>query len=285
MGFNIGMIERTEFQLITPDTHETLFVQSWKPQQPAHHCILITHGIFEHSECYHLTAQTLAEKGVHVFAWDLPGHGKSYGQRGFVHNFAELTDRLSLVLDKVQAQVGSLPVILLGHSLGGLITLKYAIQNLNTNAKAVVLSSPALGVRVQVPAYKDQAARLLAKIAPRLTLSESLVYEDLSRDPEIVKTYYKDPLRHKKVSAPLYLGMLEAMADVKERAHQLTIPIYIQAAGADRIVSLPDTEAFFQKIASPQKKLQVYPQSYHEIYNDTNRKEVIDDLLNHLGQF
>jgi len=282
------MIERAEFQLITPDTHETLFMQTWKPAEgrAPRMGLLITHGVLEHSECYNLMAPSLAEAGIQVFGWDLPGHGRSYGQRGYVKSFSEYTDRLGFVIGEVHKILpAGLPLILFGHSMGGLITLKFAMDNSKADYQGIVLSSPALGVATPVPIIKDQAARLLNLIAPRLTIAHELKYEDLSRDPEVVKTYYRDPLRHKKFSAPLYLGLLEAMTDVNKRGHQLTKPIFIQAAGQDRITDVNATKDFFHTIGSRQKEIKIYPDSFHEIFNDINRKEVIDDLITNLRQF
>lgn len=281
------MIERAEFHPVTPDTQEPLFMQTWKPAtgQPKM-ALLITHGVLEHSECYNLMAPSLAEAGIQVFGWDLPGHGKSYGQRGYIHDFREYTDRLGFVLGEVHRILpAGLPLFIFGHSMGGLITLKFAMDNSKADYQGIVLSSPALGVAAKVPFIKDRAARLLNQIAPRLTIGHDLVYEDLSRDPEVVKTYYRDPLRHKKFSAPLYLGLLSAMEDVNKRGHQLTKPLFIQAGGVDRVTDVTATKAFFENVGSPQKLMKVYPDSYHEIFNDINRKEVIDDLITYLRQF
>jgi alpha-beta hydrolase superfamily lysophospholipase len=281
------MIERAEYQLVTPDTHENLFMQTWRPKdKPAKMAILLTHGVLEHSDCYDLMAPSLAEAGIQVFGWDLPGHGRSYGQRGYIHDFQEYVDRLNYVLGEVHKILpAGLPLFLFGHSMGGTITLKFAMDNSKADYTGIILSSPGLGVAAEVPVIKDLAARLLNQIAPRLTIAHELNFADLSRDPEVVKTYSRDPLRHKKFSAPLYLGLLETMNDVNRRGHQLTKPLFIQAAGADRVTSVQATKDFFQTVGSAKKELKIYPDSYHEIFNDVNRKEVIDDLISYLRQF
>lgn len=280
------MIERSEFYLKTPDTQETLFMQRWKPSGPADFTVVVTHGVAEHSEWHHLMAEALAENRIEVYAWDLPGHGKSYGQRGYVSSFDEFTNRLEFVLDEVKKITqSSTPLVLFGHSLGGLIAIKYLLAKKGQHGlTATCLSSPGLGVAIKVPMYKDQAARLLVKFAPKLTIPHELNFSDLSRDPAIVKSYPKDPLRHIKYSAPLYLGTLEAMNEALDRAHQIKDRIFIQAAGEDRIVDVEATKEFFQKLGSADKKMKIYPDSFHEIFNDTNRKEVVDDLLNYLRQ-
>jgi alpha-beta hydrolase superfamily lysophospholipase len=280
------MIQRSEFYLKTPDTYDSIFVQRWQPAAPKL-TLFLTHGVAEHSDCYHMTAESLASQGIEVYAWDLPGHGKSYGQRGYISSFSEYTDRLSFVLEEVKKITqNKTPIVLFGHSLGGLITTQFALNyNGKHGCKAICLSSPGFGVAVKVPFIKDQMARLLVNLAPKLTIPHQLNFEDLSRDASITSTYSKDPLRHSKYSAPLYIGMLAAMEDSIERAHQLRDRFFIQAAGVDRIVDLEATKAFYSRLGSQEKQLKIYPDSYHEIFNDLNRKEVIDDLVSYLRQF
>lgn len=280
------MIQRAEFLLKTPDTQEDLYLQRWKRDDwPCDATIIITHGVAEHSDCYNATAEALANQRFQVFAWDLPGHGKSYGQRGYVKAFSEFTERLDFIIQEVKKLiVDDSPLYLFGHSLGGLITLKYVLEHPKAPVQAVLLSSPALGVKVAVPMIKDRAARVLNLFAPKITIPHELEFNDLSRDRAVVNTYSKDPLRHKKFSAPLYLGILEAMEEVQNRAHHIELPIHIQAAGQDRIVDTVATQLFFKKLGSTEKKLKIYEESFHEIFNDLNRQEVVDDLVAYLRQ-
>ena len=280
------MSQRSEILFKCPSDSEPIYLQRWKPSSPPKAIVLITHGVAEHSECYHSAAEALAQNHLDVWAWDLPGHGKSYGQRGYVKAFSEYTDRLKEVLAEVQRHSDAkIPIFLLGHSMGGMIAFQFALANPIAPVKAYILSSPAFGVKVQVPFIKDQAARILMHVAPKLTIPHQITYEELTRDAELVKTYYKDPLRHTKFSAPLYLGILDAMESAKIRAHEFTIPLLIQAAGQDKIVDVLATQEIFAKIGSSRKTLKIYPESYHDIFNDTNKQEVIDDFLTFLRGF
>lgn len=277
---------RSEIYLTIPRSQHKIYVQKWLTNIEKKGTILLTHGVAEHSECYSHTAETLTKSGYDIIAWDLPGHGRSYGQRGYVSAFSEFLNNLQHVLDyTVSNHKENKPLFIFGHSLGGLITFTYAMQYPNEQYQAVLLSSPAFGVKVKVPKVKDTAARLLYRFAPRITIPNEFEFSDLSRDQEITSTYSKDPLRHKKFSAPLYLGILGAMENALTRAHLVHQPIYIQAAGEDRIVEVEATKTLFEKISSKNKKLKIYHDSYHEIFNDINRQEVIDDLLAYLRQF
>jgi alpha-beta hydrolase superfamily lysophospholipase len=281
-----NMTQRTEFFLKTENSGEQLYLQCWKQDDwPSDAIIIVTHGVSEHSECHHLMAESLSNQRFQVYAWDLPGHGKSYGQRGFIHSFNEFITCLDRVITEVKKQNSNdVPIYLFGHSLGGLITVSYILQYPDAPFKAVLLSSPALGVKLQVPFLKDRAARILNVVAPHITIPHEIHYEDLSRDRAVVASYSKDTLRHKKFSAPLYLGILDAMAEAQSRAHHIHIPLFIQAAGADRVVDPVATQEFFSKVGSSNKQLKIYEKSYHEIFNDLGREEVIDDLLSYLRQ-
>lgn len=273
--------QRSELYLPCGPGAEALHLQHWQPSQKAHTSVLITHGVAEHSDCYNLTAQALNEQGFDVWGWDLPGHGKSYGQRGYVSSFSEFIERMLQVVTAIHERLPQgQPLILLGHSLGGLITMKFALDHKEAPVNAYVLSSPAFGTKIQVPFIKDQAAKILLRVAPRLTIPHQIVFEDLSHDNALIKTYYKDPLRHSKFSAPLYFGILETMKEVQERAHELKKPILIQASGQDRIVDTVATQELFNKLSSPKKALKIYVDSFHEIFNDLEKQTVVNDFVN-----
>lgn len=262
-----------------------LFYQCWTPMQAAQtpKCgtLVITHGISEHSECYAKTAERLNQYGYTVYAWDLRGHGRSEGKRGYVADFGDFAKDLDALL-RYFAKTNRLsgPFALIGHSLGGLITLDYLLKNPLATPKpaASALSSPALGVALAVPPVKDFAARILNRVLPSLTLHNEIQYEDLTRDSEFLKGYGNDPLRHDKISPAVYLGMLDTMAFVNSHAADIQVPLLIQAAGHERIVSLPAIREFFSRLGSREKKLLVYEESYHEIFNDLDRETVFHDL-------
>ena len=277
------MIQRHEGQFKGYQGLE-LFFQSWTIPNPRG-TLVISHGISEHSECYAKMAASLAGKGWNIMAWDLRGHGRSEGKRGYVEdfNFYALDLKCFLIFLKETGKLGG-PFSTLGHSMGGLITLRYLVdRDDSAESRAIapnslVLSSPLLGITMAVPVVKDLAAKILNHIIPSITLPNEIHYDYLSRDPAILKSYPHDPLRHDKISPSLYLGMYSSMEYVNQRADQIKLPTLIQAAGVEKIVSLPATREFFDKIAANDKKLIVYDESLHEIYNDLDRETALDDL-------
>lgn len=260
-----------------------LFFQSWsRPEN--NETLVVTHGIAEHSECYSQTAESLTKLGWNVVAWDLRGHGRSEGKRGFVGEFSDYAKDLRALLKFLESSDRlKKDFALVGHSMGGLITLRHLMNQVEESetapkARAAVLSSPLIGIAVAVPAIKDLAARFFSRALPSLTLHNEIRYDELTRDPERLKGYDTDPLRHDKISPGLYLGMIENCEYVKLRADRLQLPILVQAAGKDKIVSLPAIRDFYEKIGSRDKSLIVYDESYHEIYNDLDRETVFRDM-------
>ena len=275
------MILRREAHFLGHQSCE-LFYQTWSDENPRA-TLVVTHGMAEHSECYQRLAEAMVPRGWELIAWDLRGHGRSEGQRGYVGNFREFSEDLALFVGHLGQQLKlKKPFALLGHSMGGLITLLTVMEHGLLGAKAVALSSPLLGIALPVPAIKDFIARSLERLIPRLTLYNEIRYEDLSHDQTIVESYRKDALRHEKIAPTLYLGMLEAMSRAQKQAAQLTAPILIQSAGQDRIVSLEETKHLFANLGSQDKTHLIYQQSFHEIFNDLEREKVYNDLHTHL---
>lgn len=283
---NMFMLQRFEGHFIGSDDSE-LFFQSWTKDEPAQGTVIITHGLAEHSECYHPLAKVLAENNWHVIAWDLRGHGRSEGKRGYVRDFNDYERDLENLVNVVrrQTQVPEAPFILFGHSMGGLITLQYLIRSKQKKPDGACFSSPALGLSVQVPPLKEKIALIAEKWMPTLTLHNEIKYQDLSRDEKMVESYPRDNLRHDKVSPALFLGMLRAFKEVQENASEVTLPVLFQLSGDDRLVSAEASREFFSKLPNKKNQILIYPDSYHEIYNDLDRENVIADLKRFLGGF
>ncbi len=271
----------------TPETGDLeLFYQTWQGPDPKG-SIILTHGLGEHSECYHQFATDMVQDQWTVHAWDLRGHGRSEGKRGYARDFNDLISDLGSFVEFFKANLNRdrKPLVLLGHSLGGLILLKYLIDMPPREVAAVVCSSPALGVSLEIPSFKKKGAQFLADWMPKITLHNEIDYGDLHRDPERLKEYRNDPLRHDKISPGFYLGLIKAMDEVNLEAVQVQYPILFQLAGREKVVSSSHSEAVFDKLGSKTKKLIVYPDSLHEIYNDLGRALAISDLKNFLREY
>jgi alpha-beta hydrolase superfamily lysophospholipase len=273
------MIQQTEGYFEGYDKKQ-MYYQTWSKDQ-AKAILIVTHGLAEHAGAYQLFANSLLAKlPLEICAWDLRGHGKSDGKRGLVESFQEYIKDYHCFYKLVKAgNKKNLPIILVGHSMGGLVTLKFLLDyEANIDVKAFVLSSPLLGISMEVNPIKDAAAKFLVNLLPSITLNNEIDFRDLSHDLEIVKSYDKDPFRHNRISPRLYLDFLETFPKIYNSASRLQLPCLIQFAGDDRLVDKNATLKFFDALGSIQKEKIEYTNLYHEIYNELDREQVYEDL-------
>lgn len=263
-----------------------LFYQTWTVPDPRG-TLLITHGLAEHSDCYHALAKRLTQEKWNVWSWDLRGHGRSEGKRGCVAHFADFMKDLGQFVQFYQTQK-DLPttekLILFGHSLGGQITTRAVLEGNTPSPHAVVLSSPAFGLKKVVPGWKTKFAHLTAEWFPNLTLSNEISWRELSRDEEQLKTYDQDPLRHDRISPVLFLGMCEGFEVIAAKASEFETPLCLQIGGMDPMIDGAASRIFFDAVKSKVKQLNIYPDSLHEIYNDLDRDAVFNDLKSFLAK-
>jgi len=200
-----GMMKRSEGYFKGYQDIE-LFFQTWECEKPKG-WMIITHGLGEHSECYNRTAEALAATGWSFFAWDLRGHGRSQGQRGYVGHFSDYVQDFEMLWSKTINKLREQgPVVFFAHSMGALIQLKSLAEIPQGLSQTQILSSPFLEVSLHVPPIKTLAAKVFEHVFPFLTLSNEILDQDLSRDPDVLMEYHKDPYRHRKISPALYLG-------------------------------------------------------------------------------
>jgi acylglycerol lipase len=252
--------------------------RSWRRKAPRA-VLLIAHGYGEHGGAYRRVASAVAERAdMNVIAVDFRGHGRSPGRRGVVRQYDELTDDLLNTLDWAVKEFPGLDCFILGHSNGAQVTLRAALRNPG-GAKGLTLSNPVLRVSVEVPPAKMKVARFLARHAPWVTLKGSLNAELLTRDPEIQQEHRTDPLRHSRMSAPLFFGMIEGGAMLLERAGEIRTPMLMLLGGQDTVTDPAAARAFFDRVGTEDKTLAIYPKMMHEPLNEIGRGQVLDDVL------
>lgn len=264
--------------------NESLFFQSWEKANPQM-TVIITHGMGEHSESYCRLINYFSAQSISFIAWDLRGHGRSNGKRGYAESFNDFVYDMEIFLNEAfQTFKFKAPVILLGHSMGGLIQTKFLLSNpTKFDIKGQVLSAPLFGFTVPVPSLKDKAARFLNATFPKVTLGNELNYLMLTRDKEVIKEYEKDHLRHDVISSGIYLGMVDSFPMIRARAHEITLATFMQLSETDPVVSAAAAKEFFQALASKNKRIILYgDDARHEGYNDIHRQVVFHDLEKNL---
>ena len=268
-----------------------IFWQAWLPpavretaeERKSRPLILLAHGLGEHSSRYENVVNQLLYRGYPVFALDHRGHGRSEGKRGHITSFSEYLEDLKTLQALAMEKTGKSRVVLVGHSLGGLIALAYALENQGMLA-GVVASGPALKFKVQVPWIKAFLGKTLSRILPALTMDNGLDPAHLSHDPKVVQDYIQDPLVHKKVSARWFTEVNARMEWALAQAPQLSLPVLLIHGSDDQLTDPRATETFAQKVGSARKKLIIYPGFYHESFNEVEKEKVLRDLENWLKE-
>lgn len=251
-----------------------LYQQAWLPEGEPLAVVVLAHGLSEHSGRYEHVAERLVGAGFALHALDHRGHGRSVGPRALVDLGAVVAD-LDTLVDSA-AQPG-LPLFVLGHSMGGLIATEYAIRYQRKLA-GLVLSAPLAALEAASPMTR-LAAKMLSAVAPRLGVVEvdsALV----SRDPKVVRAYDSDPFVYRgRLPARTVSQLASAIESLSERARTIEVPTLIMYGSADRLAPPAGSVMLESVISSRDKTLKVYDGLYHEIFNEPERDQVLDDLI------
>ena len=254
----------------------SLYFQAWLPDGKTKACLAIVHGIGEHSSRYRNVVEHLVPLGYAVYSFDLRGHGKSPGKRGFINSWEEYRRDVNTFLDKVRKEQTCRKLFLIGHSLGGLIVLNHLLHY-PQQLDGVIASAPALAQTGTSPLL-ILLAHILSSIAPGLTMKTGLDTTAISRDPAVVQAYTSDPLVHGLATPRLGAEMDATMAWTRAHATEFNLPLLIIHGEDDRIVPYTASREFFDKAPSTDKEYILYPDGFHESHNDIHREKMLQDL-------
>jgi alpha-beta hydrolase superfamily lysophospholipase len=241
--------------------------------------VIVSHGYGEHGGSYRRVADALgAALDLDVVAIDFRGHGKSPGRRGVVRRYDELNCDLHGALDWAFSNIPDVPLFLLGHSNGGQVALRVALER-QTVIAGIIVSNPALRVAMPIPPSKLRVGRFLAKYAPWITLKGNIRSDLLTRDPYMQREHREDPLRHARMSAPLFFGMVEGGEMLIARAGEIRLPILLLVGGQDPVVNPAAAREFYDRLGSTDKTLLIYPKMLHDPLNELGAAQVFDDVV------
>ena len=240
--------------------------------------LLLVHGLGEHSGRYEHVGARLAEAGIDAYAYDQRGFGASGGRRAWVDRWPRFHDDLAERLATLRTAAAGGPVVLYGHSLGGLVALGYALTD-RPEPDALVLSAPALDA--DFPAWKRVLARILGVAVPTLEVRNALDTSVLSRDPQVGLRYLADPLNHHLTTTRLGLEFLREQARCRAALGGLRVPTLVIHGEADRLVP---TIASAPLGDVPAVTRRTYPTLRHEMHNEPEWPSVIDDVVGWLRE-
>ena len=252
--------------------------QSWLPDGDPKAAVLLVHGLGEHSGRYGHVAGRLIAEGYAVHALDHRGHGKSEGKRVFVKSYDEFMADLLQFRGHVETQHPGLPLVVLGHSMGGNLAVGHVLDH-QDDVAGLALSGPALAIDSALSPLKIKAVKLIAKVAPGLR-PEGLDTSAISRDHSVVDSYRADPLVYTgKITAGIGAALIDAMERFPARYPSLRVPLLIMHGTDDRLADIRGSKALEAGAVNADVTAHYYDGLYHEIFNEPEQARVLDDLV------
>jgi alpha-beta hydrolase superfamily lysophospholipase len=259
-----------------------LYLQSWRPDGNPVAVVALVHGLGEHSGRYQNVVDYLVPRGYAVYGFDLRGHGRSPGRRGYINSWEELRGDVGSFLrhvNRAEGISGERPLFLMGHSFGGLITLEFALYDGHPTPplSGVVVSAPGLSTEGFSPLLL-LIARVLSRVQPRLSIKTGLDSTGLSRNPAVVLAYQQDPLVHDLGTPRLTTESIAAIQRTFASAAGWQLPLLMLYGTADRIVPPAASRRFFEQVPIDDKRLIEYEGGFHESHNDVEHERVLADV-------
>ncbi len=260
----------------------------WGRQRPRA-VVLVVHGLGEHAWRYNALALQLNEWGFSVRAYDQRGHGDSSGKHGCLPANDTLLRDLADVLEDTRNTLGrrgEVPLILLGHSMGGLVaalhTARQQAAGQTPPADALVLSSPALDPGLN--RWQSTLLSVLPGVLPHLTVANGLNPQLLSHDPDVVQAYLSDPTVHDRVSPRLGRFIANGGPQVLEQAAEWSMPTLLMYAGSDGLVNPAGSRRFAAAAPPDMVQAHCFEEMYHELFNEVERQEVLNHMRSWLNE-
>ena len=240
--------------------------------------LIVLHGILEHSLNYNKLIDKACQQGITVYAFDLQGHGKSSGKRAHIEKFSHFVDDLNEFIQFVLKDSKKSQLILLGHSMGGLIASYYTANNA-TRVSKLILLSPCLGFKASWSELAEKPLEIFSSFFPNFYFKNIIKIKHLTHDKKMLDHITNDPLRQKQLTAKFLYEFHLAVKESFALAEKITVPTHIFQAGQDPLVSISKSKLFYAYINNQEKSYTEYPKLYHEIINEKERSHVIKDII------
>ncbi len=256
-----------------------IFWRAWLPDTSPKALLVLVHGYDDHSGRYQHVGNHFVQRGFAVYGFDLMGHGQSEGRRGYVARFDDYLEDVKRFIAIAQTKTPDVPTFLVGHSMGGLIALRYGILY-PQGLRGVITTGAALLLAMPVPSWKITLGKILSQFAPTFALPNDIPAHLLTHDETIVniRRNHQDPYTHYIATARWGAEFLAAQQETLAQAPRFTLPCLLLHGGADGIVSPDSTRRFHDACSSTDKTMKIYDGFYHEVYNEIGKEQVFADV-------
>jgi len=270
------MAERTE-RTFAGHGGVSIVYDVWRPEGELRAVVVLAHGYGEHARRYDHVAQRFGAAGLATYALDHRGHGRAGGKRVRVRHMSEFVSDFRELVRIAREENPDRKVIVLGHSMGGGIVFAYGVQHAD-DYDLMVLSGPAIAAHTGVSKAKAVIGKAIGSIFPDLPI-EAIDADAVSRDPDVVAAYKADPLVYRgKVPAGIGKALLVVGEQMPMLAPGITAPLLVVHGAEDRLVSAEGSRRLVEHVGSRDVELKVYPELFHEVFNEPERDRVLDDV-------
>jgi acylglycerol lipase len=252
-----------------------IFVRSWRPEGQPRGVVAIVHGFNSHSGHYLWVAEELVAAGLAVYALDLRGRGRSDGERYYVGSYADYVSDVAGLVRLAKSREPNLPVYLLGHSAGGVLSCIYTLEQ---QAELAGLICESFAFQIPAPDFALAVLKGLSHLAPHAHVLR-LKIDDFSRDPAVLKALHADPYIANEVQPTQTVAeMVRADERLKTEFPMITLPVFIMHGTDDKVTRPAGSQEFFSKVGSTDKTLKLYDGYAHDLLNDLGKVAVIEDI-------
>lgn len=252
-----------------------IFTRAWRPTEAPRAVVVICHGVNSHGGQYLWVAEQFVNHGFAVYWLDLRGRGQSEGERFYVDDIDDYVDDLTATVNLAKSREPGLPVFLLGHSAGGVVSCTYTLEQ---QAGLAGLICESFAFKVPAPDFALGIIKGVSYVAPHLPVLK-LKNEDFSREPAAVEALNNDPLIANEIQPAATVAALVRADERLEKAFpQITLPVFILHGTVDKATVPAGSQFFYDTVGSSDKALKLYEGHFHDLLNDTGKEAVIADI-------